>query len=65
MTFEDTIDSWQDRLLQLDLRNSRVNFRPRTTSVRIVNENPCALVEALSASRSGLRFSYVDPPTSG
>ena len=40
MAFENTIDSWQERLLQLDLRNSRVNFRPRTTAVRIVGQDP-------------------------
>ena len=61
MAFENTIDSWQERLLQLDLRNSRVNFRPRTTAVRIVGQDPCDLVEALTASRRGLSFNYVDP----
>lgn len=58
----DVLTGWQDRLLQLDRRNGLLNFRARTTAVKIVDWAPDKIFATLSGSASGLRFDYAEPP---
>ena len=58
----DVLTGWQDRLLQLDRRNGLLNFRARTTAVKIVDWLPDKIFAALSGNTAGLRFDYAEPP---
>ena len=60
----DVLTGWQDRLLQLDRRNGLLNFRPRTTAVKIVDWLPNKIFASLSGNTAGLRFDYAEPPVS-
>ena len=58
----DVLTGWQDRLLQLDRRNGLLNFRARTTAVKIVDWQPDRIFAALSGNSAGLHFDYAEPP---
>ena len=61
--FTEVVTKWQERLLQLDLRNKLLNFKPGKTAVRIVDQTADGLVESLNSRPAGLTFDYAERRT--
>lgn len=57
-TVQDTIARWQTHLLQLDRRNNLLYLKSRS-GVRIVDQRPDEIAEALVRTRRGLSFDFV------
>ena len=57
--FIKVVNDWQQRLLQLDRRNSLIYFRPGRTAVKIMDYRPCDIMELVS-SRSKVSFDYAE-----
>lgn len=55
-----TIHAWQERLLQLDRRNSLLYFKGGGTTVPVVPDSADALDNRLQSARSGLTFPFAE-----
>ena len=55
------VSGWQNRLLQLDRRNSLLNFRPGRSAVRVMHWEPDDIFTSLLNASEGLRFDYEEP----
>lgn len=61
----EAVRQWQTRLLQLDRRNGLLYFAMGKRGVALRGTEPDALLERLSASRSGLAFAYAERVRAG
>jgi len=55
-----TIHAWQERLLQLDRRNSLIYFKGGSTTVPVLTESMDHLDSRLQQSRNGLTFPFAE-----
>jgi len=60
-SFADIVEGWQARLLQLNGRNSLLNFKPGGTTALIADHTPDEIALRLDSSRNDLKFDYAEP----